>query len=149
MNKTTRRYSATLGLALLLLTACSRNTNDNSGEFTPYNTIPMTAEAEWARRITSLRVDDGGTNNGRTRIAILEVLLGVRERLQTQGLTPELREDINVVENAVERMYSSANTNARGEWQVISRYFVTLRNQLNSPDEAITTLNRIIAQLDG
>lgn len=109
----------------------------------------MTAEAEWARRVASLRVDDGGTNNGRTRIAILEVLLGIRERLQTGEVTPELRADVEVVRNATERMYSSANTNARGEWRLLSGYFVTLENQLDSPEEAIVTINAIIARLDG
>jgi hypothetical protein len=149
MTKALGRFGLLSSIGLLLLTACSSPTENDSGEFTPYNTIPMTAEAEWARRVASLRVDDAGTNNGRTRIAILEVLLGIRERLVSQGVTPELRQDLDVAQGALERMYASANTAARGEWQVVSRDFVRLQNQLDNPQEAIRTLDQIIARLSG
>jgi hypothetical protein len=149
MSKTFLGKTGCAVFIVFLLVACSGNEQDGSGEFTQYNSIPMTAEAEWARRVASLRVDDAGTNNGRTRIAVLEVLLGIRERLIAGNVTPELRNDIEVARDATERMLSSANASARDEWRVLSGYFVSLENQLASPEEALVTLEFIISRLDG
>lgn len=141
-------------LTLLLtlgLVACNRpaqETDQDQPRAAGDSTV-IPAEAEWARLIASLRLDDGGTNNGRTRIAVLRILYAMRERLASQGATPELRQDLDVVQDTVERMYSSANAAARGEWQVISQDFINLQNQLDNPEQAQRALNQLIARLGG
>jgi hypothetical protein len=143
-------------LALIIfisLSACNRpaeeTDQDQPRAAGDSEVIPV--EADWARRIASLRLDDGGTNNGRTRVAILEVLYAMRERLLEQNSLPELRQDLEVIRATVERMYSSANAGARGEWQVVSQDFIDLQNQLTSSDveAAQRTLDQLIIRLGG
>jgi chromosome segregation ATPase len=109
----------------------------------------ISAEADWARRIASLRADDAGTNNGRTRIAVLEILYALREELEIHGDTSRLRQDLDVVQAAVERMYSSANPGARGEWQRVSIEFMELQTQLDNPRDTRRALNQLITSLGG
>jgi hypothetical protein len=109
----------------------------------------ISAEAEWTRSIASLRADDSGTNNGRARNEILEVLYSLRERLGTEGITPDVRGDLSILRGALERFYSSANAAARGEWRYVSRDFIVLEMQLDNPEEARQALNQIIARLGG
>jgi hypothetical protein len=109
----------------------------------------ISAEVDWARRIASLRADDAGTNNGRTRIAVLEILYALREQLELHGDTSRLRQDLDVVQDTLERMYSSANAGARGEWQRMSIEFMDLQTQLGNPREARRALNQLITSLGG
>jgi hypothetical protein len=138
--------SLLIGSALL---SCAGNNTSNEQLRAEGDSEVISAEAEWARSIASLRLDDGGTNNGRTRAEILEVLYTLRERLGSEGLSPDLRGDIEIIRGAVERMYSSANAQARGEWRYMSQDFATLERELNNPDRASQALSQIIARLGG
>jgi hypothetical protein len=140
-----------LVLSLTFSSALVSCVNDSSTETTRNDgdNTPISAEAEWTRSILSLQADDGGTNNGRYRNEILEVLYTLRERLATEGITPDIRDDLFIIRGALERFYSSANANARGEWRYVSQDFAALETQLNSPEEARQTLNQIIARLGG
>ena len=64
-------------------------------------------------------------------------------------MTPDVRGDIEIIRGATERMYSSANTRARGEWRYVSQDFATLESVLDDPDQARVALNQIIARLGG
>ncbi|MGL4610773.1 MAG: hypothetical protein ACRCYY_14015 [Trueperaceae bacterium] len=134
-------------LIVISLVAC-RQLDDNDVRLSD-NTSEISAEVEWARSVASLRGDDGGTNNGRLRNEILQVLYLLEQRLRTQGVSPDLAEDITIIEGAIQRLYASSNFRARDEWRYISGDFVTLQRELNNPDAALQTLNQIIAKLGG
>lgn len=138
-------------LLSLGLSACNRpaEETDQDQPRAEGDSEVISEEADWARRIASLRVDDAGTNNGRTRIAVLEVLYAMRGRLETQSNTPEFRRDLDVIQDTVERMYSSANLGAQGEWQLLSRDFVALENNLENPEQARRFLDQIIIRIGG
>jgi hypothetical protein len=148
MKRTIIYFVSSLLLSSALIscraTADQNETTRNDGDNTP-----ISAEAKWARDIASLRLDDGGTNNGRTRTAILEVLYRLTERLETEGVTPDVRGDIEIIRGATERMYSSANSRARGEWRYLSQDFATLESALDNPEQARVALNQLIARLGG
>lgn len=146
MKKTIIYLVSSLLISSALLSCVA---NDNEQLRSDGDSEVISAEAAWARNIASLRLDDGGTNNGRTRAAILEVLYTLRERLGTEGVTPDVRGDIEIIRGATERMYSSANTRARGEWRYVSQDFATLESVLDDPDQARVALNQIIARLGG
>jgi hypothetical protein len=140
-------------IIVINLSACNRpaEETDQDQPRAAGDSEVIPAEADWARRIASLRLDDGGTNNGRTRVAVLEILYVMRERLAVQGPTLELSQDLDVVQDTVERMYASANEAARGEWPLASQNFATLQNHLrnNNLDAAQRTLAQLIIRLGG
>jgi hypothetical protein len=145
------QYLVAVFLCLLLgLPACNRpaQETDQDQPRAEGDSEVISAEAEWGRLLASLRVDDAGTNNGRTRIAVLEILYTLRGRLGTEN-TGELRRDIDVIKNTVERMYSSVNAAARGEWQMVSRDFSRLENNLDDPEVARVVLEQLIIRLGG
>jgi hypothetical protein len=145
-------FFASLCLCLsILLFSCTnpgRDTTDDTPRADGDSEV-ISVEADWARRVASLRGDDAGTNNGRTRIAVLEILYALQAQLETRGNTSQLRQDLDVVRDTVERMYSSANVGARGEWQSVSREFTILQNQLDKPQEAQRALTQLITSLGG
>ncbi len=134
----------------LWLSACNRpaQETDQDQPRADGDSEVISAEADWARRIAILRFDDAGTNNGRTHTAVLEILYALRERLETAD-TLELSHDLDVVRDTAERMYSSANAGARGEWQEVSRAFTAVETSLANTEEARLALNRLIVRLGG
>jgi hypothetical protein len=153
-QRTIRTLTRTRWFLLLFFISCvfiSCTNPSNTAETTRNDgdNVPISPEAAWAQAIASLRLDDGGTNNGRARIQVLEILYMLRGRLETGEITPDLREDIIIIRGAMENIYASANVQARNEWQFLSRDFAALENQLNNPEEARTIINQILARIGG
>lgn len=143
-------FSCVLSLVLSsTLISCVSNNSADEQLRSDGDSAVISAEAEWTRSIASLRADDSGANNGRAKNEILEVLYSLRERLGTEGVTPDVRDDLLIIRGALERFYSSANAAARGEWRYASQDFAILENQLDNPEQARRAINQIIARLGG
>jgi hypothetical protein len=154
MKRTILYYSLYLLLSSALISCVGNNNASSETTRNDGDNTPISAEAEWTRSIASLQADDGGANNGRARGEVLEVLYTLRERLGTEGATPDVVGDLQIIRGVVERIYSSANARARGEWQPMSQDFAALESQLDNPDQdnldqARQALNQIIARLGG
>lgn len=148
-TSTRTRWFLILLTVSCFLVACTNPPNTPETTRNNGDSSVISAEAEWTRSLANLRADDAGTNNGRARNEILEVLYLLRERLESGEITPDLREDITLIRGAMERLYSSANVQARDEWQYLSRDFVALENQLANPEQARTIINQILARIGG
>jgi hypothetical protein len=151
-NTKIKRYVLTIAILpvlLVLLASCTNPENTPETTRNDGDSTPISAEAAWARSIANLRADDAGTNNGRARNEILEVLYTLRARLRTEGVTEDIRGDLFVIRVALQRLYASANPAAQSEWRYVAQDFTILENQLDNPEQAIRALNRIIARLGG